>query len=90
VTNGNVVLDTLGSTINTVMAVYRWTNYDNLPNNVVSCDIDTLDFGSRATFTVPKQAAQRPQDFLVAVDTIGLPARPKTRMVRPTSPAWFV
>jgi hypothetical protein len=67
-TNGTIVLDTDGSSINTVMAVYRWVpDIRQVGANLVDCDIDVQRFGSRLVFRV----TDAPRDFLVAVDSIG-------------------
>jgi hypothetical protein len=68
--NGTVVLDTLGSSIDTVMAVYRWVpDIRQVGANLVTCDLDPGTFASQLSFDV----TDAPRDLLIAVDSLGAP-----------------
>lgn len=66
-TNGTMIIDTIGSTADTVLAVYFATNYFYLPTALVTCDNNGAPDGIRS---LVKFQAQKNTDYLVVVDGV--------------------
>ena len=63
--DGLFVIDTVGSAVDTVLAVYRATNLFNLPSALVVCDDDGAPDGIRSRVQFP---ARNGELFIVTID----------------------